>query len=620
MAINPDLLVSAAMLQNYLVDKDTGKPLTNGLITLYKDNARSFYKNWYYQTGSPGAYTWIPLNNPLSLSNAGTIQDTNGNDVIPFYYPYEENDENVPEAYYITVYSVDENGDPAVLQFTRENFPFQPSNSSPTAENPTFRNYLVNNVYWRNVGTLAATSVTDAVIAPSQHEGFTNGDIRFLKNVTGATDTLSFLPMTETLENDITPEEYINFQCSVPQLGELVKCVQYPISLHVKTLQNVLGSIVIQAQNTAGNANNYLDIYIYQYLGSGALSQPDPILIKRIVLGNSFQKFIIPFIFPDASGLTLGGGGDDALFLRIQYPLSVTCNINHTKPQLYLSNRVPDNDFDTYSDISAITDSPRTGDKKYSFNSFQPFGWVPANDGSIGSAASSATCRANIDTWPLYKMLWEGVINQFCPVSGGRGASAISDFNANKTLTLSPQLGRVSIGANPQLGTPELLTLVDTVGNFVEVASNAPLTGSPILFTNVGGTLPGGLVAGTIYFARRLSLTRFDIYPTLEDANAIINPIVLTTTGTGSTFVRSAIGSIAGSTNVTLDVTQLPSHNHPGSTLPSINTKAINTPATNTVAGPGADTSYTVNVAAQGGGLPHPNMQPGYYEYIFLKL
>ena len=283
MTINTDLLVAAPMLQDYLVDKVTGFPLANGLISMYKDTARTFYKNWYYQTGVPGAYTWIPLDNPLHLSSVGTIQDPNGNDVIPFYYPFSEDNENEPEPYYVTVYSTDENGDPATLRFTRENFPFQPSNVNPTATNPTWRNYILNNVYWRNLGSQNLTLSTNTVVAPSQHEGYSDGysDIRFLKNITGATDAIAFNPMTQKLDNDVTPEYYLNFKCTALQLGETQKCIQYPVSLHVKTLQNQQATIVFQGQNVAGNTNNYVDLYVYQFLGTGAITQPAPILISE---------------------------------------------------------------------------------------------------------------------------------------------------------------------------------------------------------------------------------------------------------------------------------------------------------------------------------------------------
>jgi len=69
-------------------------------------------------------------------------------------------------------------------------------------------------------------------------------------------------------------------------------------------------------------------------------------------------------------------------------------------------------------------------------------GWVRMNDGSIGNAGSDATTRANADTWRLYELLWNAVADTWAPVSGGRGASALADFNAGKTLTLPRVLGR----------------------------------------------------------------------------------------------------------------------------------------------------------------------------------
>lgn len=83
-----------------------------------------------------------------------------------------------------------------------------------------------------------------------------------------------------------------------------------------------------------------------------------------------------------------------------------------------------------------------TGEVKITFSPTAPQGWVAMNDGSIGSAASGATTRANADTRNLYVMLWNGVSNTFAPVSTGRGASALADFAANKTLTLPRALGR----------------------------------------------------------------------------------------------------------------------------------------------------------------------------------
>lgn len=636
MTINTDLLIAAPMLQDYLVDKDSGFPLANGLVTLYKDDARSFYKNWYYQTGTPGAYTWVALDNPMHLSSVGTIQDPNGNDVIPFYYPYEEDNENNPEPYYITVYSTDENGEQDVLQFTRENFPFLPSNVNPTATNPTWRNYILNNVYWRNIGSLDAMDVLDQVLAPSQHEGYTNGDIRFIKNVAGANDDIAFLPMTTTLNNDITPEYYLNFTCTGVQLGETVKCIQYPVSLHVKTLQNVNASLVIQAQNVAGNTNNFLDIYVYQYLGTGALSQPAPILIQRVVLNNTFQKYILPFIFPDAAGLSLGGGGDDALFIRVQYPLSALCQINHTKPQIYLSEDVPDNDFDTYDQIEAIINSPRTGDTKFSLNEFQPYGYVAANNGTIGNASSNATCRKNIDAWPLFNLIWNlyskysnGTVNGVAPMYTSAaapvayGASAIDDWNANKQLTVPATVNRALMATVPHTTMipneiEQTYTASNSAGNLLLTVSNNTnrfFTGDPVAFSvSAGGTLPGGLTANAIYYISIIpnNATMF-VSTNIGDAYAGV-VIPFTTAGTGTqTVIGTISGTSFGEFAHTQLVPELAAHHHnvPFSITPNVLSSGGGHNQVD--AGP-TDTSTT------GSSRPFNIMQTSSFMNLYLKL
>jgi hypothetical protein len=75
-----------------------------------------------------------------------------------------------------------------------------------------------------------------------------------------------------------------------------------------------------------------------------------------------------------------------------------------------------------------------TGDMLWSPVAGTRSGWVRCNDRTIGSGASGATERANADTQALFEYLWNNFSNALCPVSGGRGASAEADFNANKTI------------------------------------------------------------------------------------------------------------------------------------------------------------------------------------------
>lgn len=93
-------------------------------------------------------------------------------------------------------------------------------------------------------------------------------------------------------------------------------------------------------------------------------------------------------------------------------------------------------------DVFSRAETWSTGDAKLTWKAVADAGWIMANDGSIGSAASLATTRANADAEALYTLLWTNVTDAWAPVSGGRGASAAADFAANKTLTLPKALGR----------------------------------------------------------------------------------------------------------------------------------------------------------------------------------
>jgi microcystin-dependent protein len=83
-----------------------------------------------------------------------------------------------------------------------------------------------------------------------------------------------------------------------------------------------------------------------------------------------------------------------------------------------------------------------TGDVKLTFKAVADTGWVLMNDGTIGDASSGATTRANADCVNLFMLFWNNVPDAWCPVGGGRGASAAADWSAHKTIKLPRQLGR----------------------------------------------------------------------------------------------------------------------------------------------------------------------------------
>lgn len=654
MAIDPSLLIAAPMLQDYFVDNVTGQAMSGGIITCYKDNSRTTLKNWYYQTGAPGNYTYLPLPNPLVLSDAGTIEDANGVDTIPFFYPYSEANSTVKEPYYITVVNSD-----LQAQFTRANFPFNPSDTPSGAQNSTNNNLIINNEFWRNVGSVDASDLSGqsisingsplyyTTIAPSQHDGLpVMSDIQFFKNANDATDTITFNRFVEDFANQIipdsiTPEYYLNFNCS--GIGtETSKYFQIPIQLHVESLSGVQNcSITLAAMALTGNPS--ITVSVFQYLGDGVAS-PIVIPVETFQLSNTWDKYItIPFTMPSAQGLTLGNGGDDALYLQIGLPVGADgiCNINLALPSVYLSDEIPTDDFKTYDQINAIISSPRTGDVRLSLNDFYYFGWVPMNNGTIGynsdeMAAYLPTARNNKDTWPLYNLLWNkfhtytngsvNVLAQLIDDTGANvayGSTAISDFNANKSLTLTQTMGKVLLGT---ASVESLLasyrttfTAANSGGNLQIVADNnmSLFNGMPIVFS--GNSLPSTINATTVYYVSSFNGSTTFLVST-SFANAMAGTYVSFASGSGT--VTSALdGTFEGEYAHTQLEREVGPHIHNSAAGQfDINIGAGGT--SNFVAGDQNTSTPTTGGVNRNAGaqLPFNVTQPGAFFNIYMKL
>jgi hypothetical protein len=111
-------------LQDYFVDKDTGFPLSAGIVTFYKDNDHTVLKPVYQLSAGPNnTYIYNELPDPLQLSSVGTFIDENGSDIVPYFFPYDGTpvqggSNGVIDLYYITVYS-----SAGVFQFSRDSWP-----------------------------------------------------------------------------------------------------------------------------------------------------------------------------------------------------------------------------------------------------------------------------------------------------------------------------------------------------------------------------------------------------------------------------------------------------------------------------------------------------------------
>jgi microcystin-dependent protein len=91
-----------------------------------------------------------------------------------------------------------------------------------------------------------------------------------------------------------------------------------------------------------------------------------------------------------------------------------------------------------------------TGDLKPTLKTVADSGWVMCDDGTIGSAGSGATSRANADTQALFTLIFNNISDTYAPIlTSGGGArtragqtNAATAWAANCRINLTKTLGR----------------------------------------------------------------------------------------------------------------------------------------------------------------------------------
>lgn len=349
MAINESqytLLVAAPMLQDYLVDKDTGTPLAGGIVTFYKDNERSILKNVYYQTGTPGNYSYIPLANPMSLTAVGTIADDNGNDVIPFYFPYNENDSDIVETYYVTIYSVNENGTPAALQFTRENFPFISVTDTPINDTQDIINLIPNGQFTSH------NDFPDDGLFPNGDSSMTvaqggSAGWYYTKNDSSTdTDFVTFTQILQEPDNLVgNPRFSINIECDATSGNDTFKELRMRFN-NVNRFASDTQSYTFSFSGISNSASNVgVFLKLIKYFGAGG-SATELRTVEGFTLTGGYTQFSSTFIFGTNSAATIGPANDDYIELAIVLPAAATFDVDMTDfiltPGMVIFNDYPE--------------------------------------------------------------------------------------------------------------------------------------------------------------------------------------------------------------------------------------------------------------------------------------
>lgn len=214
MALNPRY-VTAPSLQSYFVDKDSGFPLSGGRVYFYRDTNRTELKSVFELQGNQANYTYSPLPNPVILSAVGTIQDNNGNDVIPYYYPFDQFGDI--DLYYIVVQN-----SLGVPQFTRQAWPNPDFSNSPASSDDNL-NYIPNGQL------LAHTNLPNNALVAGSNIIAQGGFTIELDNPAlpgPSVNTLVFLTEQFTQAPPQSPRYLMQFTCSTFNASETTKSIR----------------------------------------------------------------------------------------------------------------------------------------------------------------------------------------------------------------------------------------------------------------------------------------------------------------------------------------------------------------------------------------------------------
>lgn len=618
---------SLAPIPKWLFNDNQGRPLAAGYMETFSNLNKTVPKAVY--SDPSGSFAYTP---PVRFDENGQAG--------PFYW--RVNSTQLEDTYYLVVYS--ESSWPNTPIFTIENYG-PPSASggggAPIVTVNNVINYITNNTFQRNIGTKNTSTTLSLTVAPSNHSGLTThgdsglgaSDIVFLKSSAQDTDSISFgsfLSGANDLNPDMTQNYYMNYTCSVSAGVGTTKRIQFPICADVQNFSGQPVSISIWARGNSGTKT--ITAQWVQFFGDGTgASSPVILPISTFNLTTSFVKnYVLGTVIPSVSTKNIGTCGNSALYLQFVYPTNAICNIDITKPCVFIGNNIPTIEAQTLSQIDPIICSPRTGDLRWSVNTFAPFGWVPMNDGSIGSATSSATTRAHIDTFPLYNLIWNNTPNNLAPVVGSKGATAILDFEANKPIYLTKALGRVLAGApalNEPAWTNQQSSNVFTAETFTNIITitlgngiNPYNVGDPVMVSSSG--LPAPLQSNTVYYMGLLGFGNVcKLFYTPEDAIANTNEIDITTAGTGTHFLlypAYPIGSYRGANTHVQTLAELAQHDHTAETGFS---EFIGSPGgTKDDTGAGGAWGFMDRVASSGSSAPFNIMQPTAFYNVFIKL
>lgn len=489
MSLNPGYMIAPSM-EEFFIDKTVGLPLAGGNVYFYSDINRSFLKNIYTLSGSPPNYSYVILPNPCVLSAVGTFQDGSGNNVLPYYYPYDP-DGNV-ENYYIEVY--DANGN---LQFVREAFPNIGSQGG-NVESVNAINYIPNGQFRLHNNISAGIGIqagqitqSNTIIAP--------GGWSFQRSAgSTAADFVTFFQYGE----------YLNNPSASPQFACQIVCTSADPTTTNKGLYIIWPDVNKFTSNlnqtytfsfsgiTFSSGGFPITLNLVKFFGTGGTPSNTQITaLTTFNITNVQTTFQFSFTFGTNDGTDIGTNNDSYVALQLSLPTNITFGCQVT-------------DFLMVSGTVDIASFPQTTDADFSARSLTLL--PPAFDGSqlglpiivtqsgLGVDTSIVgRIDASIQNSMTYGFLCNG--NQY--LTSGYQSSGIPNSRLQKVLWNTNSL-LPCYGTGLTFSTTQIDSSVNT--NIIRIHPN---TAGP-----VAATADGSVATGFSFSNMAVGYTGYGIY------------------------------------------------------------------------------------------------------------
>lgn len=534
--------------------------------------------------------------------------------------------------------------------YDQDDYPYlRNQNVSPITDN-TNKNNIVRNpqfTYWTNGETL--TNITGST---SDYDYIADDWLFRKTNLTSNINATQVrLNLTDaSIPGD--PVDVMDINCTV--VGTLTedRVEIYQKYDSVRTFANRSVTISFSSR-VVGALSGQISVHVYQRFGSGGTpsSQVDN-SFGTFDLTQAFQTFNRTITLDSLTGKTEGTDDNSYIELAFQFPNNVLFEIQLGTVQFIAGDVNLPFDYmsqnDQYLRLYRNRDSFfQTGDYKLSLATSQE-GWVSCNNGTIGNPSSGATFAA-MYTKALFIAIFNSVVNMYAPIFNSDGTvgtrtTAEADYNLNKRMSLTKNLGRALAGYNPNgVATATKDFTGDTGNNALQLDDNSFFyTGTAVMFSNVGGALPTTSPQITnvgTYFVIQSASNRIQLATTLAQAVSGTPNITVSSVGTGRNIVSipgvsKAMGYYDGEYNDSLLPAGLPAHTHAntagfaGTTaaftyVSSITGGAVSGLANSATASPvslATTGTVTMTNASFGSSAQHNNVQPTFYASVLLKL